>query len=1211
MKKIAAHYILMIISCFMLGIYTLSAQMNSESDDFSYALKLFDEKFYELAAKQFSRFVNRYPNSNRVAEAAYYTGLSLYNINDYANARVEFQGVAVNYPSSTRAAESWYMMGECYTSMGKNEEAAKAYEMVKNLQPDHPVAAKSILRAGEVYQQLNELDKAEQLYILLQNRYLESPEYFSAVLDHGSLYIQKGERGKATEKLQKVLDSNCSELLKAQALYLLGEMERSGGYLSNAVDYYQKIVSTYPKTPVYQPTALALSQVYLVQNHCSDAQKILNQVLNSNPPAPLKAKLQEKLGDSYYLTKQYALALKAYDQSGTDKRDSSFVARHLKGALCWQNQNNLDKGIEYLEELLNDSTYYHYYGFKESKKLYFEWLLNLNKYEQGIATLNHLKSLGYFNRQDKLVLVAFYKSRNDWLSIIRDIEPDLYSEEKFIEKDDLLFEYALACEKLERYQESARIYREIIEKYASSEYLQQAQQNLAYLENYKLVDQSVGFSNIAVLVGNIINKQENSKLQVQLGKLFENLKDYDSALIQYQNALKATDSLTVKTDVLHLIGLTYWRLAERRENSTAQSEAYLQKAKENLSAAMTGISSASQPDLLSWDFVQIGIQVEKSSRRKQIGYLETLLDKYKTSKYREVWYFQLAGMYAQNDSMLTNAYDYYNQLCSQFSTSQMYPEYLYQRAVVSQKLKTGNAAEDYKRVVNSYPNASTAARALYALGLMYMDKDGYKEAGQLFTKLREDYYYTKQAETVQTLIADTYLFSGQYKAAIEFYKNQLSNTTIDDVVLNREFVLPAKKSILYKLGRAYFALQNWEAAQKYFANYLAWDPQGPYTDVTYFLMGEIYLTQNDSQSAITSFSKVSASDEQQYQQALTNIAQTYFGIGNYTAAAQTYATLQKIVSGKADEMNVTSRYIIALIRDGKKQSAENEIKVYSKKFTAAANDLAEFQFEFGEYYRQNKNFDAALKYFKTIKDKYSKTSYVDDAEYALALTYLAVNRHEEALAILTKFPTLYPNSDNLGAVLNTMGTIYFRSEKYESALSSFKSALEKPLTADLKPQVMSNLIKAYTFVNFWDAALALAREYINTYPQASDLVDKKILMGRAYIQLGQVEQAVELLKETKLMADSEQEPEIQFYIGEAYFQAGQYETAISEFVKIPLLSLKTKLQWEASALYYSGQAYEKLGRNDDAVRMYEEIIKRPGIDIILKKEAQKRIEQLK
>ena len=157
---------------------------------------------------------------------------------------------------------------------------------------------------------------------------------------------------------------------------------------------------------------------------------------------------------------------------------------------------------------------------------------------------------------------------------------------------------------------------------------------------------------------------------------------------------------------------------------------------------------------------------------------------------------------------------------------------------------------------------------------------------------------------------------------------------------------------------------------------------------------------------------------------------------------------------------------------------------------------------------------------------------------------------------------------------------------------------------------MSNLIKAYTFVNFWDAALALAREYIVNYPDAEDAIDKKILIGRAYVYLNQVDLAVDLLKEVRLIADSEREPEIQYYIGEAYFQTGQYENAIAEYVKIPLLSRKTKLQWEASALYYSGQAYEKLGRIDDAKRMYAEIVKRPGIDIVLKKAAQKRINEI-
>jgi len=196
-------------------------------------------------------------------------------------------------------------------------------------------------------------------------------------------------------------------------------------------------------------------------------------------------------------------------------------------------------------------------------------------------------------------------------------------------------------------------------------------------------------------------------------------------------------------------------------------------------------------------------------------------------------------------------------------------------------------------------------------------------------------------------------------------------------------------------------------------------------------------------------------------------------------------------------------------------------------------------------------------------------------------------------------------------VLNTLGTIHFRSEKYDASISTFKRAFDLNTDPDLKKQIMSNLIKAYTMTGFWDAAQGVSRQYIEEYPYAEDAIDKKIVIAQAFINLNQFQNGVEYLKKIKVEADSDKEPEIQFYIGEALLKAGQYENAIAEFVKIPLLSQKTKLQWEASALYYAGQAYEKLGRMKDAIRMYEEIVNRPGIDLILKKDASKRINQIK
>ena len=64
------------------GLYTTS--------HFSYALKLYNENFFDIAAQQFSIFINRYPGSERLPDARYYYGDALHKLGDIENARIEF-----------------------------------------------------------------------------------------------------------------------------------------------------------------------------------------------------------------------------------------------------------------------------------------------------------------------------------------------------------------------------------------------------------------------------------------------------------------------------------------------------------------------------------------------------------------------------------------------------------------------------------------------------------------------------------------------------------------------------------------------------------------------------------------------------------------------------------------------------------------------------------------------------------------------------------------------------------------------------------------------------------------------------------------------------------------------------------------------------------------------------------------------------------------
>ena len=1187
------------------------AQQNSENDDFSYALKLYNEKFYDLAAQQLSRFVNNYPLSNMRPEAGYYTGMALLELGEYENARIEFQSVAVDFPNHKRAADSWFMIGECYLKQNNKAEAARAFETVKIMHPGHPAAAESILRAGKLYQELKLFEKAEQLYILIQNRYVESSAYFPAILAHGSLDIERANYGQAEEKLKKVIENGSDAELIAYAHFLAGEMNRKMGFLNSASAHYDQIIKKFSTSPYYAASALAQAQILMQGNNPAAARNILLDAQKVSVAPELKSDLQERLGDTYFLSGQFALAIKSYESSAANDADSLYVLRRLKTALAWKKQANLTKSIDVLQDVVLNKKFQTYRGYSEAKPFYFDQIMERKDYTTGVAQLYQLRLISDFTYQDKARLATFLKLTGDWAAVIKELESGIYSEGAFPEKDDFILEVGLAYQQLGKNEESARLLNKLLREFAPSELAAQARAQLTTLDNYFLVDQSIGINQLAILIGDIISQKDRGEQQYKLAKIYyENLKDYGNALIQFQGALNLPGNTTKIGDIHYFIGMCYKRLGEKDGISTKEKDSYLAKAKESLSAAMENLNSASEPDLVSWEFVNLGISVDKPAIEKQNGYFRMLVTKYPASKYREDWYAAIASLGEKNDSTLVNSLAQYKILIEQFKSSPKYPDYLYKYAELNEKIGNSVTGEEYRIVASSYPSSSYAASAMFRLAYLSEKDNRYNDANMLYDHLIKEYYYTDIAQQGIERRADVYLYSGQYQKAVDSYNEEISSLPADDIVLNSGLITTSGAVLYYKLGMAYYNLENWSLAREFITNYLISSPNSALSDQANYLLGDIYLALNDPNSAIMSFQKVSSDNTDLYSKSKKKTGDIYFSSGNYPLAAEAYFALAGLYAGTPEEAGTHARGIISQIRAGKVSEADKEISRFEKKFKDQTSQLAAFEFEMGEYYRINANFNQAVKKFERVIKSYAKTEYSDDAEYSLALTYITQNKQKEALDLLTGFTKKYPESDKLGAVFNTLGSIYFRSEKYESAMTSFKRALDRTNEPGLRQQVMSNLIKAYTFVNFWDAALALARDYIEAYPYADDIVDKKILIGRAYVSLNQIDRAVEVLKETRLLADSEREPEIQFYIGDSYFRSGQYENAIAEFVKIPLLSRKTKLQWEASALYYAGQSYEKLGRIEEAVRMYQEIVKRPGIDIVLKKDAQKRIDQI-
>ncbi|RMH74596.1 MAG: tetratricopeptide repeat protein, partial [Calditrichaeota bacterium] len=261
MKRIPEALEIVLILWLMAG--SLFAQQYNESNDFSYALKLYNEHFYDVAAKQFASFINRYPGSERLPDARYYYAESLYHMNEIEDARIEFQSLAVSYPDHPRAAEAWQKVGECYRKLNKLEEAAKAYETIKILYPENALAPRALLDAAACYINVDQFAKAEQVLRDFLDRYPEYSGYSRGHILYGNLLLKKGELERADTQFRKALTIGEDPRVKAEAQLGLAAVFQQLGLRNRAVETLTAVAGAQGGTEVGFRAVERLAQIRL------------------------------------------------------------------------------------------------------------------------------------------------------------------------------------------------------------------------------------------------------------------------------------------------------------------------------------------------------------------------------------------------------------------------------------------------------------------------------------------------------------------------------------------------------------------------------------------------------------------------------------------------------------------------------------------------------------------------------------------------------------------------------------------------------------------------------------------------------------------------------------------------------------------------------------------------------------------------------------
>ena len=1176
-------------------------QDSRENADFKLAINLYNDGLYDLAAEQLKQFINAFPNASQGIDARYYLGLTQLKLKKFDDARLTFQTFALTYQDNPKAAEAWWNVGEAYAAMHEYKEAALAFERVKLFHPKSKLAPDALLRASRYFAQAGERDNARRLLRVILQEYPSSNAVLAARTQIGQMFFEEGNIEQAQSELKRVIEGDPLPEAKAHALLILGNIYQSLSKADQAQANYQEIITKHKGSSAVQGAYVNLAKLQAGSGKFSSAvenyRKALAEKTNADSSLILNALIG--MGDAHVALKEYAPALDAYTRflsaSPTDERAPNVL---WKIAVASSRAKNYAQSNEACARLLKP-------GAPELLRHRAQVKLGLNAEGQKKFQLSvqHFQLFVDQFPEDPAAPEVMMRTATMLEKQLRDPRKASSMYEALGSRyqrsplaDDAVVGAARCQEELKDYDRALQLYRELVEKYPASEFHPHAQSRISMIETFEQKEKDAGVEKLALLVGDVVAEKDKIGLSFRLGEIyFHDLKNYEAAAAQFSNAINSgmTDERFV--DALYFRSRAY-------ELLTRKDEKYRRPSIESYQTFLRSYPSDPRNQEAALSLFQLNATTLASAR---IAYTETM-SLFPAFARRDALLLRLGGLYEKADS-LNDALTAFTDITHEFPGSPSAEEagagtvrIMVALGLADSAIAAGTA------YLAAYPANAHTAEVLAQLADIAAEKRDFPRAVEMYQRLNNEFPYAGAASSARRNLADALVAQENFTEAIVLFSELLEEQEQSALAENG-----ADPSLLLALGNAYQRAGDIANAKKFLFQVLAREQAGETAGRAYAALGWIYKDEGSVDIATSYFrqaEKISPGTT-----ATKDVAELLFASGNYADAIRQFAGLAESAKDEASKQHFESRIIIALFRDDKLSQADKEIETFKKKYKENEEDLAAFELERGSFYFRKEEYSQALKSFKDVSRKYDETPSAPDAMYWIGKIYQATGKPQDAVKQFNELMDRYPQAGIIPRAQLSLGNIYYQAENWPESIKHYRVIVDNP-KADptLLPFAMSNLIETYEAAGINDAALSVTRKYLELYPNSEDSFDKKIKIGILYGRLGYHDQAILHLQGLLDQAGSDLEGEIRYYIAEANYNKGDYQQAILDFLKVPyLVTKKGKIDWTANSLYMSGQSYEKMGRFDQAVTMYQQIVDRSGIDETFKAAARKEIERVK
>ena len=307
-----------------------SARADTPDEQFAAAAEQYRQADWRQACEAFDKLLTAHPDYARAAQARFFYGEALAQLNRLAEARTQFGSLLCADPDHRYARQALFRSGEAAYLLGDLAAANRDLRDFQKRYPDDDLNGYVLPYLAGLELQADNAREAEQLFSDALVRYGDGP---LAEESHLGLARreQQGQLEEARRGYQKIADGHGT--LAGAALLSLGNLDNAAGDYAAALVSFEKLSATSASAIQQAKGKLGRGYALFKLHRLAEAETALGELLDD---ADLRVEARYWLGLSQKEGRQWSDAYRTLTSAGKlepDHRLNAAIAFHAADAL--------------------------------------------------------------------------------------------------------------------------------------------------------------------------------------------------------------------------------------------------------------------------------------------------------------------------------------------------------------------------------------------------------------------------------------------------------------------------------------------------------------------------------------------------------------------------------------------------------------------------------------------------------------------------------------------------------------------------------------------------------------------------------------------------------------------------------------------------------------------------------------------------------------